>query len=116
MADLLTQLYENEDLLLQGVLMNIVKPIFQGISHFNVDEKTGRGAAPMTKEMMAVKDCSSAESWKSHVGIWNVISWCIRNTSVGVYFYKSIFIFSLANRLFRVVYIHIFGISLYRQS
>lgn len=72
--------------LLRQVLSHNVKPVFQSNPHPSLNLTTGRRLTRPAGGPMASQDFYEGQSWKAHPGVSNVLSWCVRHTSVRVMF------------------------------
>ncbi|KAL0954359.1 hypothetical protein HGRIS_003352 [Hohenbuehelia grisea] len=65
--------------LLRQILSKHVKPIFQANPHPYVNLSTGRKLARAAGGPLAAQDYYESQTWKTHPGLPNLVSWCIRN-------------------------------------
>ncbi|KAL5488230.1 hypothetical protein ACEPAI_6338 [Sanghuangporus weigelae] len=64
--------------LVRSVLENHVKPLFLTNPHPQLNLSTGRALHRSAGGSMAAQDYYDEQTWKSHPGLANVISWCIQ--------------------------------------
>ncbi|TDL29607.1 hypothetical protein BD410DRAFT_780065 [Rickenella mellea] len=71
----------------ESVLKVHLKPIFLSSPHPSLNPETGRKASRAAGGPMAVNDYYEDQVWKHYPAAGNVLSWCIRHTSVDDYEY-----------------------------
>ncbi|EGO01505.1 hypothetical protein SERLA73DRAFT_103331 [Serpula lacrymans var. lacrymans S7.3] len=62
--------------LLEYILKDHIRPIFQSNPHPHLNESTGRKLPRAAGGPMASQDYYEGQTWKSYPGIFNVASWC----------------------------------------
>ncbi|KAI0662893.1 hypothetical protein C8Q70DRAFT_477783 [Cubamyces menziesii] len=65
--------------LLECVLRDFVKPIFASNPHPHINADTGRKLPRTAGGPLGHLDYFEEQGWKSHPGLYNVISWCLRH-------------------------------------
>lgn len=68
--------------LLEQILAQHAKPVFQSTPHPQLNMSTGRKLARSAGGVHAQQDYYEGQTWKSHPGIANVLSWCMRHMDV----------------------------------
>ncbi|KAH9894109.1 hypothetical protein C8Q73DRAFT_646729 [Cubamyces lactineus] len=64
--------------LLEGLLRDFVKPIFLSNPHPHINADTGRKLPRTAGGPLGNLDYFEGQEWKSHPGLYNVLSWCLR--------------------------------------
>ena len=70
--------------LLKSLLENHVKPCFLTNPHPQLNPATGRALNRIAGGHMASQDYYDEQVWKDHLGLSNVVSWCIRHIPVSI--------------------------------
>ncbi|KAI0069244.1 hypothetical protein BV25DRAFT_1926578 [Artomyces pyxidatus] len=78
--------YDNASVaLLEQVLAQRVKPVFQTNPHPLLNSNTGRKMPRAAGGLMATQDAYEGQAWKEHPGIANVLLWCLQRIDTDAY-------------------------------
>ena len=80
--ELLDAFGDTDTSLSEQILNEHVKPIFRANPHPSVNATTGRKLPRALGGPLAQQDYYEGQFWKSHPGLPNTISWCIRHIKV----------------------------------
>src|ERR1700722_18791928 len=81
-TDALSSLSVEHPSVVDEILQNIVKPLFRSNPHPSLNLSTGRTLPRPAGGPMASQDYYQSQTWKTHPGSANVVSWCVRKTNV----------------------------------
>jgi hypothetical protein len=77
--------YANDDVqLIQLVLSQHIKPVFQNNLHPRVNASTGRILPRSAGGEAGFQDHYEGQVWKEHPAVTNVLDWCIKHIQVGL--------------------------------
>ena len=80
--DILAAYNDADFSLLEYILTQKIKPIFQGTPHPDVNLSTGRKMPRPAGGSAAFHDHFERQVWKERLGIVETLSWCVRHTQV----------------------------------
>lgn len=80
--------------LLSSLLEGHVRPILRSNPHPRLSVTTGRAMSRTAGGSLASQDQFQEQIWKEHLGLANLIAWCIRNVPVRTVFLSFFFFFA----------------------